>query len=249
MINKNRAKKNSLPGYGSRPKGIAAEVFLVVITVVSSVIIVTTINPIIEQGKQTQAFNDAKQVLKTVDATINQLMYEAPGSRRAIDLNLPSGRFIFSGSEDKIKIRLQSGGIMESGVRIEDEGIIIQGGSAINAYDNGTDYILENAAVLFAVKKIGSPNNYSFVNTTDIISLIRNKRADSELAPKSGIFINDTADSSYGLGFTELAQTSNVQTGAIRLHVNSTRAEYDTVFTLSASMDFVEIEVKNVVPK
>jgi hypothetical protein len=230
-------------------RGIAAEVFLVVITVVSSVIIVTTINPVIEQGKQTQSFNDAKQVLKIVDTAINQLMYEAPGSRRSIDLNLPSGRFVFSGSEDKIKIRLPSGGVMESAVRIEEDGIIIQGGGTISAYDNGTDYILENAAVLFAVKKIGSPSNYSFVNTTDIISLIKNKRAGYDTAPKSGIFINDTMESSYGFGFTELAPAVNVQTGAIRLHVNSTAAEYDTVFTMSAAMDFVEIEVRNVVTK
>lgn len=227
-------------------KGLAAEAFIIAITVVSSVLVVTSVRPIIEEGQRAQSFTSAKQVLQAIDTVVNQLSFEAPGSKRSVDIKLPEGRFVFSGTEDRIKIVIDPPTEISSSTRIEEEGLVVQGGGTLNVEDNGTDYILENPAVLFAIRKIGSESSYAAINTTNIISLIRNKRTGTDVVPKTGIFINETAASSYGNGFTQLSPSVNVQTGAIRVFVNSSVATYDAVFFLSAGADFLELEVRNV---
>lgn len=221
------------------------EVAIVAITIISGVLIINNVLPTIQEGKDIQAFTDAKQTLKAVDAMVNQLMLEAPGSRRSIDVNLPKGRFVFSGTEDKIAIKLEDTTLLQPGVRIEEEGVSIQGGGTVTATDNGTDFVLENSAVLFSIKKIGSSGSYATLNTSNMITAIRNKRSGITIVPASGIFINDTAASSVGNGYTELGP-SGLQTAAINVHMNSSVTQYDAIFTLAAANDFVKLEVKNI---
>jgi hypothetical protein len=184
----------------------------------------------------------------------NQLSVESTGAKRSVDINLPdNSKLIFSGAEDKVKIRLNEVSLLQSGGRVEDGNIIITGGGTLSAYeadidgDSDTDLVLENPAVLFAVQKTGTADSYAFINTTNFISLIRNKRQGIDIVPRSGIFINEKDESSYGYGYTMLTQSQGAQSASILLHINSTaNITYDAVFTLFAGMDFVELSVNNV---
>jgi len=234
-------------------KGFVSEVVIIAITIASTIIVINAVNPIIEEGRTAQAISNAKQILKTVDAVVNQLVFEAPGAKRSVDIDLSDGRFVFSGRDDRIKVRLESS-TLKSGTRIQEENIVIQGGGTLDAYvtdvlgDGQEDFVLENPAVLLAVKKLGSSDSPVFVNTSSIITLIRNKRQDVNVTyPGSGIFVDDKISSSYGQGYTELSLSTNAQTGSILLHMNSTaNITYDAIFTMSAAADFFELEVKNV---
>ena len=106
--------------------------------------------------------------------------------------------------------------------------------------------VLENDAVLFAVKKLGNATSWATVNTTNIIPLIRNKRSNVNVTPISGIFIGDIANTSYGNGYSELTRAGTVQESSIHVLVNSSSFRYDALFTLRSAQDFVELEVKNI---
>ena len=232
-------------------------VIIVIIVVVSSILILNTVNPIIDQGKQLQEFNEAKQALQSLDSVINQILYEGPGSKRKIDLRIPNGKFKVIQGEDKIKVRIEDVNLFPPGLRQQEGNVLITSGSLMQAYesdidnDGTTDLVLENGRVLFAVKKIGNYTNPAIVNTTNFISLIRNKNLNLDVPyPKSGIFIDDKAKTAYGIGYTELTKIgNNVASSSIHVFVNATQANnisYDAVFSLAASQDFVEVEVTHV---
>ena len=234
-------------------KGLISEILMLVVVVSSTIIVINSAGPILEESKTSQAVNDARQILKTVNRVIDQLGFESAGAKRAISIDLREGRFIFSGKDDRIKIRLDNTGLLKPSTKVEDEEIIFQGGGALDIYeadileDGQEDFVLENSAVLFAIKKLGNYTDPAFINTTEIITQIRNKIYDVNTTPRSGIFINDIEKSSYGYGYTEISLPINQQTGSIVMHMNSTaNITYDAIFTLAASSDFLEVEVKHI---
>ena len=224
------------------------------IVIASSLIVLNAISPTLEEGKMLQSFNNAKQVMGTIDTTMNELIFEATGSKRSIDLTIDQGELIVSGKEDSIKLRLKDMELIEPGTRVEEGRIVISSGPAINAYeadvdnDGNTDLVLENDAVLFAVKKYGSPSSPEFINTSGMISLMRNKDLGVDIVPKSGIFIDEKTNSSYGYGYTELTQEGrDLPSSGIRLLMNSeANITYEALFTLGAGNDFVELEIKHI---
>lgn len=234
-------------------RGLISEILILIVTIASTVLVLNAAGPILEEGRTGQAVNDAKQILKTVDSVINQLAFESAGAKRSINIDLKEGRFIFSGRDDRIKIRIENTGLIKPSVRVEDEKIIFQSGSALDIYeadilnDGQTDLVLENSFVLFAIKKLGNSSEHVFINTSTLITQIRNKVQGIDIEPRSGIFINDDEKTSYGYGYTEMSLPINQQTGSVVLHMNSTKGiQYDAIFTLAASADFIELEVKHI---
>jgi hypothetical protein len=134
----------------------------VAIVVGSTLIIVNTIMPTIKQGQDFQSFSDAKKTLEALDAAVSQVFFEAPGARRSIDVNLKDGKMIVSGASDRIKIRLDDMNMFTPGFRRQEGNVLVTSGSQVEAYeadvdsDGNKELVLENSAVLFAVKKIGS---------------------------------------------------------------------------------------------
>ena len=233
---------------------LIAGVLSVAIIIASTIIVVNTITPIIQQGQTLQSFNDAKQVLTDIDSAINEIMLEAPGSKRSLSFNLQKGRLIVAGAEDRIKLRIENVDLLEAGVTVEESNILITGGASIDSYeqdvdtDGDTDLVLENAAVLFAAEKKGLSSSWTSINTTTIISRIKNVRTGVNITPVSGIFINDLDNSSYGTGYSELAAPTTADSRAIRIFVNaSSGMQYEAIFTLQAAKDFVDLQVKRIV--
>lgn len=236
-------------------KGIISEVIIIAIVLTTSVVVVMNTNSILDEAEVKNSVNDAKQVIKTVDSAVSQIMLESTGARRSIDLTLTKGKFIFSGSDDTIKIRLEDTGLLKPGTRIQEENIILQGGGTLSSYegdilsDGQTDLVLENSAVLLAVKKLGNATEQATINTSSIVAQIRNKRQGINYNnPRTGLFINDVDNTSVGTGYTELQlQSPNLQQNSIILHLNSSaNISYDAVFTMSAATDFIELSVRNI---
>lgn len=231
-------------------------VIIVVIVIMSSILVLNTINPFVEESKEFQRFNEAKQVLHAIDSVIQQMIYEAPGTRRTIDVDVRNSKLQVVGSEDKIKIRVEDVELLSSGVRTEEGNIAITSGALMRAYesdidgDGSTDLVMENGAVVFAMKKLGSPASHVVVNTTSIVTLMRNKNFTINVSyPRTGIYINDREGTSYGAGYTELTrQGDNLASSGIHLFVNSTSTNvtYDMVFLLAASQDFIGVAATKV---
>ena len=226
------------------------------IVIASSVVVVNVLRPSIESSRSVQGFNDAKNIMAEIDAIIKELMFEAAGASRSLNIKT-NNPLIISGKEDKIKIKAETDvQVLDPGSRIKQGNLLLSSGHLMKAYegdadnDGNTDLILENDAVLFAVRKIGNSSNWASINTTNFITFIKSKIADVNITPVSKIMIDGMDNSSYGTGYTELIEKNDYLTsGAIRAYVNSTSFSYEVFFALSASSDFVEMDVRRVMVK
>lgn len=245
---KNKRMKGSMKG------SLISSVIAVAVVVTSSVIVVNMISPVLEEAEMIQSYNEAKQVMDTINAVIKELMYEATGSMRTVELSAPEGNLLISGNEDMIKFRMKHVGTVEPGTRIKEGDIFITSGPNVNAYegdvnsDGEDELVLENDAIIFAVRKYGSSSSPVFVNTSYLIPYIKEKRTGIVVTPISGLYINGLTNSSYGTGYTEISKPGQTLiTNSIKLWLNSyANITYEAVFTLGAGNDFIELEIKNI---
>ncbi len=229
---------------------VISSVLAVAIVIASSVVVINVITPMIEEGNAYNQLNKAKQVASSLDMLIKELSVEAPGSKRAVRIEADFGSFEVIGKEDRIKFHLSTPQeIFEPGTVVREAGYVMSSGPSMKAYDNGTDFILENDAVMFAVRKLGSPSGWVSVNTSSMVTKISNKRVNVNATPvTSAILIGDDPNTSVGTGYTELTKSGLALTGSsVHIFVNSTAGLlYDALFSLSSAQDFVELEVKNI---
>ena len=231
-------------------KGLITAVFIVAIVLASSLIILATIGPLIEENQAYQSLNKAKHAMSELDAVINELIFEAAGSRRSMNF-ASDGTLLVADEEDSIKLRMSIGvGIFEPGTKVKEGNLLIVNGPFMDAYeddinnDGYTDLVLENDAVLFAVRKFSN----EFINTSSMITRIDNKLASVNITPESRITIGELDESSYGNGTTELTETgSYLLSSGISIHLNTTAFEYEVLFTLGAGQDYIEMEIVRIV--
>jgi len=231
-------------------------VIVVIIIVTSSILVLNAVNPIIDESRDFQKFNEAKETLNKIDTAISDLLFEAPGARRSIDIDVQDSRLSVSGSDDKIKLRIDNVDIFSSGLRAEEGNILITSGPSMKAYesdidgDGNTDLVLENGLLIFAIRKIGSPSSHATVNTTTMVTMMLNKRLSVNVShPRSGIFVDDRETTSYGIGYSELTRLGEgLDSSSIHVFVNATAANvtYDATFSLSTSLDFIDLQASHV---
>lgn len=233
---------------------IVGAAITVAIVVGSTFIVLNTITPFVEEGRSTQAFLEAKESLAAVDNAVQQLLVEAVGARRQVDLNIREGKLIVAGDEERIKLRLEGYTLVQPGATVQEGNIQIQGGGAVEAAeedtngDGNTDLALKNKALTFAIRKIGNSTNHASINTSTMITQVFNNRTGTTIAPGGGISVNDWTNTSAGTGYTALASRGkNLESGSILAFVNSSSGiTYEALFTLHAGTDYIEVQVKRV---
>jgi hypothetical protein len=230
-------------------KGLITTVFIVAIVLASSVILIASIKPIIEENQAYQSLNSAKHAMSELDAVINELIFEAAGSRRSMNF-ASDGTLLVAEKEDKVKLRMSTGiAVFEPGTKTKEGNLLIVNGPFMDAYeedvdnDGYTDLVLENDALLFAVRKFSN----EFINTSSMITRIDNKLAGVNMTPKSRITIGESDESSCGNGTTELTEAgSYLLSSGIRMYINTTAFSYEVLFMLGAGQDYLEMEIVNV---
>jgi len=237
-------------------KGVLIQsIVAIAVIITSTVIVINMLSSSFEESKIYGNLNKAKETMSFVDSVIKELAVEAPGARRTINILSDFGTFIVDGKGDSIRFFMESPiAILDPGTSVREGSLIITSGPVMSAYerdvdnDGTADLVLENGAILFAIKKIGSPTNLVSINTTTIFTMIRNKLADVNITPITYIYMDDDLDNAVGTGFTELTvKGSALGSASIRVHVNSSGTkEYDAIFTLRGAQDFIELEMKNI---
>lgn len=227
-------------------ESLISTVFIVLFVLITSVIVLSVIVPTLNKGKDFQSYNEAKQTLTSIDNAISELSVEAQGSRRSISVST-NGKIEINSKEDSLKIKLEQPTIIEKNTIVQEGKIVISSGDYVKAYENdinndgNLDLVLENTNIVFAINK-----SSEFINTTNFITLIRNKNLDINITPISGLFINKLVNSSYGTGKTELTEKGDyLPSASIKLTMNSmSNISYEALFKLTAGMDFIDLEVK-----
>ena len=244
-----RRTKRETVGFSSC-RGISpllSTIAVIGIILISSVIITSVITPVMKQGGDSQKYNEAKQKMSSLDTLVNELYYEAPGATRVVKMNVDEGKFMISGDENKLKYVLDAR-LFEPVTRFKEGNLIISSGPFVKAYEgdpdgNGImDLVLENDDVLFAVRKYGNLTNYTYIDTSSLVSLVRNKKLNVDIRPRTAIYVNET--NNIGNGYTMLtAQGSELTSAGIRLFMNAT-IDYEAIFTLNAGADFVQLSIR-----
>lgn len=234
-------------------KGILLQNIIIILIIVASTIIVAlVISSLLEDSMEKQKFNKAKDLMLNLDSIINGLLVESEGARRDVRLSADDGTFIVAGKENRIKYMLEfKTAIIEEGVTIREGNLEITSGGGITANerdvdgDGNIDLVLENDALLFAVRKLGSTNNLTSINASNITTRIENKLAGNVIVIPAMSFSLDDVDSSAGSGYTELSrQGSNIPSSSIRLYMQpSSGIKYEAIFTLTAKKDFIEMRI------
>lgn len=235
-------------------KGQIEAAVAIAIIVGSTLLVLNSVTPLIKEGKSTQAFTEAKNTLATVDQSVQQLLAEAVGARRQVDLNIREGKLIISGDEEKIKIRLEGFTLSQPGATVQEGNIVIQSGAFIDAVeedidgDGNTDLVLRNRALTFAIRKTGNSSSWASINTSTMITRVFNNRTNTTIVPGSGIYINDRGDTTAGTGYSLLTnQGREIESSSILVFVNSTAGiTYEALFTLTAGTDFIDLQVKKI---
>jgi hypothetical protein len=234
-------------------KGLLVQsVIVILIVVASTIIVVVFINSLLQESRERQDFNRAKALMLNLDNFIRGLLLESSGARRDIRLLVDYGTFTVAGSENKIKSILEvESDIIEQGVTIREGNLEIISGGGISASekdidgDGTTDLVLENEALVFAVRKLGSSGNLTSINASTIVTRMENKLAGNVVAIPEMKFFIEEADSSAGNGYSELSrQGSNLPSASIRIYIEpELGVNYEAIFTLTSRKDFIDVRM------
>lgn len=235
--------------HNNKGQTLISTALVALLILVTTVLVISVITPTIESAKSSQKLNDAKQTIASIDRVISDLIAESQGSRREIRVNVGDNTLEINSIENSLKIKVDQPRSLEENTRVQEGNIIISGGRFAKAYesdidnDGDLDLVLENDAVLFAINK-----SSSFINTTNFVTSMKNKNLDVNIVPKSGIYLNNLENSTYGTGTVELTEKGDfLPSAAIRAVVNSISGiNYEALFTLTGGMDFVELEVRQI---
>ena len=241
----------------SKGLSLVIEAIIVLIIITSGVIIVNIANSMIEEGKSRERFDLAREGLTSIDSVIRELGTEAPGAMRVVRVEgIEGSQFVVSGKTDTIRYTLLLPKlIFQEGYTYQEGNLLILSGPNVHSYeqdvdgDGSNDLVMENNAVLFAMKKLGTPGSHATINTTNLIVQMREKRTAVNVTPISLIAINDQHNSTYGTGWIEFARNeSYLTTNSIRVVMNNTAAgiSYIAEFSLAGANDFVEMQVKQI---
>lgn len=235
-------------------KGFAEFVGFVIITllVVVSIAIVLMVGiPLIEEAIERGVVNEAEINMRIVDDAVRGVASQGTGTLKSLRLSVTDGLYrVNPGSESfDFEMRIRSEALSRGTFTREGNLYIFFVGSA-SAKENTTHIILENEVMEVVQPKIGSETSFAGINTSSAISTMTLKDSNAVIAPfDARIIVASITNTSWGLGYSKAAfQGSNLGEAESVFHVRSnyTGVEYEVVYTLPASSDFVTISVRNV---
>lgn len=219
-------------------------VIYVMIAVVVMVIVLEAGLPLIKGLNEKSAFTRIKDTLVGIDRQVQQVASEGQGSQRIIPLEINDGEFRVE--DQKIRWKLETDSkVVEPKTRIELGNLIIASGVDVTASSINDYFIVENSRIRVNFSKIGSPSNFSSINTSGIINNILFKDSSAQTAGTFTFFVNDS-NSLSGNGYTELGSSgSGLTSASVRAHVNNSAMSYDIVMTLDSKADFLRATIEN----
>ena len=226
-------------------------VIILSMIVMSSFIVLISINSLMKQSVDFVSFNEAKQAMADLDSVVRQLLFESPGSSAEFSMDLEKGEFFSDDAKNRFYIELDTEAV-DAQTLVKEGPIRIERGPFVDAYeadvdgDGSSDLVLENNALLFAVAKIGNATSEQEIDFGRIIRQMKVKQTGFTAVPAARMFIN-SVNSTSGTGYTALVEKGSLlPSSSILVHIDSGNSEYDAIFTLNAANDFIEMKVKTI---
>ncbi|MGC8812234.1 MAG: hypothetical protein ACP5O8_01450 [Candidatus Aenigmatarchaeota archaeon] len=231
---------------------------MVILIVFSGIALVLLLGmPMMERTRESSVINEGLENLKLISEVVEEVATEGIGSLRSVSLKITDGEYKINEKTNSIEFYYSPKSyLVEPGFLKEENIALISGKNAVaKEYDLDNDgeneIVLENEFIRVGVLKKGSKENYEFINTSKLIKIIHFKVKDINLTPSdTSIFIDDREESSYGFGYSEGLNLGKSSAKAEALiHLNTSYANYDVLYTLYGGADFLTIKILNIAYK
>lgn len=223
---------------------LSAVLYIMVAVIILTLVLEAGL-PFLGSLREQSAFSNIRDSATLLDRQIVQIAGEGQGSQRVIPVDVSDGEL--SVDQGKIRWKLETESkVIEPRSRIELGNIVISSDIDVSAQEIGNSFILQNSRIRVNISKIGTPSNWTVINTSSLINSIKFLESGDETTGTFTFTVNNTASSQQGTGYTSLVDEGDGLTfGRVIAHINSTNYEYDIELTVDSKADFIRSRIKN----
>ncbi len=232
-------------------KGISliSGVLFTAFLIAATAIVYWTAVPVIQKMQCAATMDKMKASFVNLDKVVQTVASEGEGSKRTIDFNIDEGEIYISGDNDTIYWTYECNAEIFSPRTFQTFGNLIIGSnmdtgayeSSCQGYDS---FVLENEHLKVCLKKVGSPDNKTYYNISDVLLLVYHKDI-GEVLPLEylEITLDDDQTSSTGNGYTKLVRSGqHLPYGEVTAYMESDYGiTYSINFVLESGEDFLII--------
>ncbi|MDD3263966.1 MAG: hypothetical protein PHT94_03650 [Candidatus Nanoarchaeia archaeon] len=164
------------------------------------ILVLNYLSPTLDKIKLNSELKVVESEAKKIDTILKELVKEGKGSQKIINLDLKGTNII--ASNDSLKIML--GDSFDIKERKISENVVISNRDELIILENETHYVLSNSFIQIIINKIGEKDNFEPINTSNIISNIKNLENNININSNFTFFVGDILETSTGYGYTEL---------------------------------------------
>lgn len=221
--------------------------------VVTTVTLVITLGlPQLDRITESTLYLNVREGMSNLDDAIQKVSSEGRGSVRIVPLEIRSGDFTIDGANDLVKYEIETvSEIVSPRTAVQFGNLVIGSNADVNASENGTHYVLQNARLQVILRKFGSPSSQTSVNTTELVQEIKVLSTNKTLPVITNhsvmqFTVNNDISASSGTGFTTLHEAGTVLSqGNVSVYVNAASGAYTLDLILEAEADYLTVLVKS----
>lgn len=227
---------------------VSGVLFLAFLIAATAIVYIAGV-PIIENLQCSATVEKMKSSFTSLDKVIQEVSSDGSGSKRILSFNIDEGRLYISGSNDTIYWTHECKAPIFSPRTFQAFGNVIMGSNLDASASEGqclgqTAFILENEHLRACLKKIGSPDNLTSYNTTQILLGMYQKDLGEWLPLEYlEISLDDNQTSITGQGYTKLERSGyHLPYGEVTAYMESDyMINYNIKFILESGEDFLII--------
>lgn len=235
-------------------KGIASIISFVMIAFISVITLAAALYiglPEIEKFQEFGRIEEARGNLVIFDTIIRGLATEGLGITKSAQFLVTDGIYRVDPDSGTLDYTLGlKSDVLPKGATTKDGNIITSVSGSASATENSSHIILENEILEVVLRKVGSETSFATINTSNIISTVKSKIDDSYLSiSDTSIKVSSNPTSGWGNGYSKVVREgSNLPNAEALTHVRSSLSglEYDVLYTLPASSDFLIVSLRNI---
>jgi hypothetical protein len=230
---------------------LLSSVIITLLVIIAAITIITVGLPLIQEARERGIINEAQNNMQLIDSLIKDVASQGTGSLKTVKITVSGGTYRVDSDSNSFDFDLDlSKPIFSLGTFTEGGGVQTSTTGTAIASQNSTHLKLENEILEVVQPKVGSETSFDGINTSVAISYMRLKGSNAVVSPSSsGITIGGFQNTSWGLGYSKLvAEGSSLAYAESLFHVKSnlTNTEYEVLYSLPASADFLIVNVRNI---
>lgn len=232
-------------------KGISYSISIVMVFAIVAGVAGMVLNvgmPMISDMRDTSSIKQSMNSLSKIDSTLLRVASEEKYSTRNVNLRFDRGSYECDESSNSLFYRIQAednivsphSSKMMGNLKITSTANVSTNLTSINGVPC---YMMENEHLKVCIRKIGSEDNMTDIDTGELLVYFYNKNLDSELNPEIEIKINENESTSSGQGYTDLREEgSYIGVGRVTAHLSVSNVNYKVIFDLVSGADFLIVE-------